>query len=196
MYAVIKTGGKQYRVAAGDVIEVEHLRGKSSDATLTLTPLLVVTDDGKTLHGTEALAGYEVGAKVVGETKGDKIKVFKYRNKTGYARKTGHRQQYSMIEITSIGAGKGKSAAGAKATARKPPAKGKAGEPKAAEPKAKAKSSEAGEGSGTKAAEKPAKKATDKPAKKAAAPKAAETQTGSSPEGSGSETGNVSSDGS
>lgn len=107
MYAVIKTGGKQYRVQAGDVIEVEHLGTK--DTEVSFTPLLVSTEEGTTVHGKEA-AGYPVAAKLMGEAKGDKITVFKYRNKTGYAAKTGHRQLYSLVEILSIG-GVGPSAA-------------------------------------------------------------------------------------
>jgi large subunit ribosomal protein L21 len=109
MYAVIKTGGKQYKVTPGDVLEVEHLKIKGDDPTLTLTPLLVVDDDGNTISGVKNLAGYKVGVKVVGDTKGDKITVFKYRNKSGYRQKTGHRQQYSLIEITSIGSEKAES---------------------------------------------------------------------------------------
>ncbi|HYN98863.1 MAG TPA: 50S ribosomal protein L21 [Actinomycetota bacterium] len=108
MYAVIKTGGKQYKVAAGDVIEVERLKIKGDDPTVTLTPLFVVDDNGNAISGADKLADYKVGAKVVGDTKGDKITVFKYRNKSGYASKAGHRQQYSMIEITSIGSEKSK----------------------------------------------------------------------------------------
>lgn len=100
MYAVIKTGGKQYRVQAGDVIEVEHLGTK--DAEVSFTPLLVSTDDGTTVHG-KATADYPVAAKLLGDAKGDKVTVFKYRNKTGYASKTGHRQLYSLMEILSIG---------------------------------------------------------------------------------------------
>lgn len=103
MYAVIKTGGKQYKVATGDVLEVERLRLRGDQDTLTLTPLLVVNDQGKAIHGTGNLAGYKVGVKVVGDAKGDKLTVFKYRPKSGYASKTGHRQRYSLIEITSIG---------------------------------------------------------------------------------------------
>ncbi len=110
MYAVIRTGGKQYKVAAGDVIEVERLKIKGDDPTLTLTPLFVVDDGGNAISGADKLADYKVGVKVVGDTKGDKITVFKYRNKSGYASKTGHRQQYSMIEITSIGGTKAKKA--------------------------------------------------------------------------------------
>lgn len=101
MYAVIKTGGKQYRVSEGDVIEVEHLSVKRDRATFT--PILVVTDDGKTVYGAKNLKAFTVTAKVVGDAKGDKIHVLKYRPKTGHAAKTGHRQLYSLIEIVSIG---------------------------------------------------------------------------------------------
>jgi len=99
MYAVIRTGGKQYRVKAGDVLEIEHLSTK--DDAVTFTPILVSTDDGRTIHGREAGA-YPVAAKLLGDAKGDKVTVFKYRNKSGYAAKTGHRQLYSLIEINSI----------------------------------------------------------------------------------------------
>ncbi len=102
MYAVIRTGGKQYRVTPGDVLEVEHLSVKGED--VRFTPLLVSTDDGRTLHGRDA-GEFPVSAKLLGDAKGDKITVFKYRNKTGYAAKTGHRQLYSLIEITAIGDG-------------------------------------------------------------------------------------------
>lgn len=101
MYAVIKTGGKQYRVKEGDVVEVEHLAAREEE--VTLTPVLVVTDDGKTVYGAAELRSYPVVARLLGEAKGDKVTVFKYRRKTGYAVKTGHRQLYSMIEIVSIG---------------------------------------------------------------------------------------------
>ncbi|MGH2689185.1 MAG: 50S ribosomal protein L21, partial [Actinomycetota bacterium] len=101
MYAVIKTGGKQYRVAPGDVIEVEHL--KAAEGTATFTPILVVGDDGHTTIGAKDLKPYTVTAKVLGEAKGDKVTSFKYRNKTGYASKSGHRQVHSLIEIVSIG---------------------------------------------------------------------------------------------
>jgi large subunit ribosomal protein L21 len=110
MYAVIRTGGKQYKVTPGDVIEVEHLRLKGDETTTELTPVLVVTDDGKAISGAKNLADYRVGVKVLGDTKGGKVTVLKYRSKSGYASKTGHRQLYSLIEITSIGDG-GKQAA-------------------------------------------------------------------------------------
>lgn len=103
MYAVIKTGGKQYRVQAGDVLEIEHLSGQAAkDGEVSFRPILVSTDDGQTVHGAAA-GNYPVAAKLLGDAKGDKVTVFKYRPKTGYASKNGHRQLYSLIEITSIG---------------------------------------------------------------------------------------------
>lgn len=101
MYAVIRTGGKQYRVQQGDVIQVDHLSLKGSK--VTFTPILVVTDEGKTIYGRKELKSYTVGVKVLGDAKGDKIQVLKYRPKSGYAARTGHRQLYSLIEIASIG---------------------------------------------------------------------------------------------
>ena len=99
MYAVIKTGGKQHKVKAGDVIEVEKLVGV--DETITFTPLLVVDDDGTT-HGGPAASKAKVTAKPLGETKGDKVKIFKYRPKTGYAKRAGHRQQLTLLEIQDV----------------------------------------------------------------------------------------------
>jgi large subunit ribosomal protein L21 len=102
MYAVIKTGGKQHKVAVGDVIEVERLVG--SDETVTFQPLLVVDDDGHTHAGSQA-AKAVVTAKPLGEKKGDKIKIFKYRPKTGYAKRGGHRQLLTLLEIQDVSLG-------------------------------------------------------------------------------------------
>jgi large subunit ribosomal protein L21 len=99
MYAVIKTGGKQHKVQAGDVIEIEKL--VADGETVEFHPLLVVDDDGKTHVGAEA-AKAVVTAKPLGEKKGEKVKVFKYRPKSGYARKAGHRQLLTMLEITEV----------------------------------------------------------------------------------------------
>ena len=99
MYAVIKTGGKQHKVQAGDVIEVEKL--VADGETVEFHPLLVVDDDGKTHVGAEA-AKAVVTAKPLGEKKGEKVKVFKYRPKSGYARKAGHRQLLTMLEIIEV----------------------------------------------------------------------------------------------
>jgi large subunit ribosomal protein L21 len=99
MYAVIKTGGKQHKVQAGDVIEVERLVHEGD--TITFQPLLVVEDDGTT-HAGAGAAKALVTASPLGEKKGDKIKIFKYRPKSGYARRQGHRQTLTMLEITGV----------------------------------------------------------------------------------------------
>ena len=97
MYAIVKTGGKQYKVAVGDVVDVELLDGDSVD----LQPVLVV--DGSTvLSSADDLAKVSISGNIVGETKGPKIKIMKYKNKTGYKRRVGHRQRYSQVEITGI----------------------------------------------------------------------------------------------
>ena len=113
MYAVIKTGGKQQKVKPGDIIEVEHLSAEGE--TVTFHPLLVVDDDGKTHYGKDA-QGAVVTAKLLGEQKGDKVSIFKYKSKSGYARRAGHRQLLTLIEIAevSLGAGAKKSAAGSR----------------------------------------------------------------------------------
>ncbi len=99
MYAVIKTGGKQQRVKAGDVIEVEKI--VHDGQTVTFHPILVVDDEGKTHVGAEA-AKAVVTAKPLGEHKGDKVKIFKYRPKSGYAKRGGHRQLLTMLEIEDV----------------------------------------------------------------------------------------------
>jgi large subunit ribosomal protein L21 len=103
MYAVIKTGGKQYRVEKGQKIDVE-LVGGGDDDKVELKPVLLV--DGDTvLAGPKALSKAKVTAKVVGENKGPKITGFTYKNKTNSSRRWGHRQRYSTIEITGISKG-------------------------------------------------------------------------------------------
>jgi large subunit ribosomal protein L21 len=105
MYAVIKAGGKQHKVKAGDVIEVEYMHGVE-DEDVTFRPLLVVDDDGKTHVGKE-LERAVVTAKPAGEQKGEKVRIFKYKNKTGYARKQGHRQLMTLLEISDVSLGTG-----------------------------------------------------------------------------------------
>jgi large subunit ribosomal protein L21 len=100
MYAVVKTGGKQYRVAAGQRLDIERVSGE----TVELQPLLVV--DGSDVRSTPAqLSGASVTARVVGEAKGPKIDGFIYKNKTYSRRRWGHRQHYTTIEITGISKG-------------------------------------------------------------------------------------------
>ena len=101
MQAVIATGGKQYRVAVGDELEVERLT-VGDDGTVTLTPVMVVGDDGDVSATPDALDGAAVTATVLDETRGPKLTVFMYRNKTGYRRRSGHRQRRSRIRIDAI----------------------------------------------------------------------------------------------
>ena len=100
MYAIIRTGGKQTKVQSGDVIEIERV--KSDEDKLTFEPLLVVDDDGNAVSDRSALAKASVTAKVLGESAGPKVDIFKYKNKSGYRRRQGHRQKYTRIEITGI----------------------------------------------------------------------------------------------
>jgi len=116
MYAVIKAGGKQHKVKTGDVLEIELMHADGD--TVTFQPLLVVDDDGKTHYGKEA-AQAVVTAKLLGEQKGDKVHVFKYKNKSGYARRQGHRQLMTLIEIADVKLG----SALKRAAAQKPAAK-------------------------------------------------------------------------
>jgi large subunit ribosomal protein L21 len=99
MYAVIKTGGKQYRVAQGQKLDVERVTPEGGE--LSFEPLMLV-DGAAVTAGTGALTGAKVTAKVVGETLGPKVVGFRYKNKSNQRRHWGHRQQYTTIEITGI----------------------------------------------------------------------------------------------
>lgn len=135
MYAVIKTGGKQHKVQPGDVLEVEYLHGTGE--TISFRPLLVVDDEGRTHIGKE-LERASVTATLVGERKGDKVKIFKYKNKTGYARRAGHRQLLTLVRIedVSLGAPGKKAAAAAPAEPAEPGAAPPAAEPVGAQAEA------------------------------------------------------------
>lgn len=114
MYAIIRAGGKQAKVAEGDVIDIERI--KDSD-DVSFTPLLIVGDDGSVVSDKDALSKASVTAEVIGESKGPKVEIFKYKNKTGYRRRQGHRQQYTTIKVTGISAGGTKKKAAKKAKA-------------------------------------------------------------------------------
>ena len=103
MYAVIKTGGKQYRVAEGQRLDVERLGDEGGD--VSFRPVLVV--DGERVVAGGDLAGATVSARVVGAAKGPKIRGFTYKAKSRNRRHWGHRQQYTTIEITGIAASDG-----------------------------------------------------------------------------------------
>jgi large subunit ribosomal protein L21 len=101
MYAVIKTGGKQYRVAQGDKLRVEKLPGNVGD-TVTLGEVLLVGSGEGVKVGQPMVSGAKVQAKIVGQDRGEKIIIFKFRRRKNYRRKTGHRQPFTALEITGI----------------------------------------------------------------------------------------------
>jgi large subunit ribosomal protein L21 len=103
MYAIVKTGGKQYKVAEGDVIEVEKLDGGPGDA-VSLSAVLLV--DGDSLVTGAGLAKVAVTGEVVAHTKGPKIRIHKFKNKTGYHKRQGHRQPLTQVKVTGITSGK------------------------------------------------------------------------------------------
>jgi large subunit ribosomal protein L21 len=105
MFAVIRTGGKQYKVAKDDVIEVERLSARPG-ASLTLSEVLMVGGDGaETRAGAPLLGGASVTAEVVGDARGDKVIIFKKKRRHNYRRKKGHRQDLTVLRITGINAG-------------------------------------------------------------------------------------------
>ena len=101
MYAVIVTGGKQYRVSQGDIIYVEKL-DQEIDSTVSFDVLMLGDGDNVEI-GTPILSGAKVQGKVLGQVKGEKIVIYKYKSKKNYHRTAGHRQQYTKVEITEIG---------------------------------------------------------------------------------------------
>lgn len=101
MYAVIATGGKQYRVSVGDEIFVEKLAGEAGEA-VNFSEVLMVSDDNGTKVGTPTLDGAAVEAEIVKQGKQKKIIVFKYKAKKGFRRKKGHRQPYTRVRINAI----------------------------------------------------------------------------------------------
>lgn len=101
MYAVIQTGGKQYKVAQGDKIAVEKLEGKTG-AKKSLEEVLLVGGNGSLKIGTPLLKGAKVEAEILEQCKGDKIVVFKKKRRKGYHKKQGHRQLYTLLKINKI----------------------------------------------------------------------------------------------
>lgn len=165
MFAIVRTGGKQYRVAAGDKIVVEKLAGEAGDS-VELSDVLLAGDGGEL----KSTSGLVVAAEIVAQAKADKVTVFKKRRRHNYRRKRGHRQQLTILKILSIGGEKAKKATKADAAPKaEAPAKG------GAETPAEAKAEAPKKAAATKAA--PKAKAADKadaaPAKKASTKKAA-----------------------
>ena len=102
MYAIIATGGKQYKVAEGDIIRVEKL-GVEAGQTVTFDQVLVVSD-GEVKVGNPTVSGATVTATVVKEGKAKKVIVYRYKRKSGYHKKNGHRQQFTQVKIEKINA--------------------------------------------------------------------------------------------
>jgi large subunit ribosomal protein L21 len=139
MFAVVRTGGKQYRVAAGDKIAVEKLAGGAGD-TITLGDVLLA-GEGDSLSDAGKVT---VSAEIIAQAKSEKVIVFKKRRRHNYRRKNGHRQQMTLLRITDVGAGSAKKAAPKKEAAPKADAaEDKAPAKKAAPKKAAAKTTEA-----------------------------------------------------
>ena len=102
MYAIIATGGKQYKVSEGDIIKVEKL-GAEAGETYTFDQVLAVNNESLVV-GNPVVDGATVTASVLGDGKGKKVIVYKYKRKTGYHKKNGHRQQYTAVKIEKINA--------------------------------------------------------------------------------------------
>jgi large subunit ribosomal protein L21 len=101
MYAVIRTGGKQYRVAAGDSVEVEKLDGEIGE-TITLDDVLLVADGDTVQIGQPTVAGASVSARITGQHRGNKVRVFRYRPKKRIRVRSGHRQYLTRLQIESV----------------------------------------------------------------------------------------------
>lgn len=102
MFAIVRAGGRQEKVAVGDVITVDRVAGEPG-SSIELPVLLLVDGDAVT-HGS-AIAGASATAEIVEHTRGDKIKILRYKNKTGYRRRQGHRQDLTKVKVTAIGSG-------------------------------------------------------------------------------------------
>ena len=102
MYAIVRSGGRQHKVALGDVIEGDNVDDPSAGASVVLQPLLVVDGDSVT-SDKSGLDAVTVTAEVLGASKGPKIHILKYKNKTGYRKRQGHRQRYTQVKVTGIG---------------------------------------------------------------------------------------------
>lgn len=114
MFAIIETGGKQYRVRPGDTLDVERVAGESGGSIDLGRVLMVGSDDRSVKVGTPTVEGAVVRAEVVGAKKGEKIIVYRFKSKVRYRRKTGHRQQLTRVRITDISLDGGSSSTAAR----------------------------------------------------------------------------------
>jgi large subunit ribosomal protein L21 len=102
VYAIVRSGGQQQKVAVGDVIEIDKVEGATGDS-VTL-PVVLLVDGDQVTSDAKALGQATVTAEVLGATKGPKITILKYKNKTGYRKRMGHRQKYTQVKVTDISA--------------------------------------------------------------------------------------------
>jgi large subunit ribosomal protein L21 len=100
VYAIVRSGGRQHKVAVGDVVEIDKVTDEVG-SSIELTPLLLVDGESVTSQK-DALAKVSVTAEVLGEAKGPKIHILKFKNKTGYRKRQGHRQKYTQVKVTGI----------------------------------------------------------------------------------------------
>ncbi len=133
MYAVVKTGGKQYRVSKDDIVRVERLAGEAGD-TITLADVLMIGDGGDVTLGAPSISGASVAAEILEQTRGRKVIIFKKRRRQNYRRKKGHRQHLTVLRVTEIltDGAKPKPAAKKAVKAAAPKADAKKAEPKKA----------------------------------------------------------------
>ncbi len=101
MFAVVKTGGKQYKVAQGDIINVEKLAGEAN-ATIQLSEVLMLCDNGKVTVGAPFVKGAAISAEIVAHKRSDKLIIFKKKRRQNYRRKNNHRQDFTVLKITGI----------------------------------------------------------------------------------------------
>jgi large subunit ribosomal protein L21 len=147
MYAIVKTGGKQYRVERGQTLLVERLGGDEG-SNVALEPILYRSEDA--VFDAAGLKKVKVTAKIVAHERGEKLRVFKFKPKRGYKRRTGHRQELTRIEVTDISMGTATKAPVAKTAAKPAAARAGTAKPEAAKPtaaKAAAKPKETADGS-------------------------------------------------
>jgi large subunit ribosomal protein L21 len=101
VYAIVRSGGRQHKVAVGDVVEIDRVKAAKVGDSVSLTPLMVVDGEAVTVEADD-LAKVSVSAEVLAEIKGPKIHILKYKNKTGYRKRQGHRQKYTQVKVTGI----------------------------------------------------------------------------------------------
>jgi large subunit ribosomal protein L21 len=101
VYAIVRCGGRQEKASVDDVLTVDKLAGEVGSTVML--PAVLIVDDGNVISDAAELGGYEISAEIMGPARGPKISMIHYKNKTGYRRRQGHRQKYTLVKITGIG---------------------------------------------------------------------------------------------